>query len=105
MAHMAVGRRPNLEVLGNDYIQVVELAEGRLRDPGALDPRTDEQVWNLGSGQGYSVLGMVRALLAAIGRSVPYRNLLRRLSHTATPDSVPSKAERDLDWKAKRGLT
>jgi UDP-glucose 4-epimerase len=61
-------------------------------------------VWNLGTGQGYSVLEMVRAFEAASGRPVPYRVAPRRAGDIATCYADPAKAERELGWKARRGL-
>lgn len=115
IAQVAVGKLPELAVFGNDYpthdgtgvrdyIHVVDLAEGHLRALDALETRSGAHVWNLGTGQGYSVLDMVRAFEAASGRTVPYRIDPRRPGDIATCYSDPSKAERELGWKAKRGL-
>lgn len=115
IAQVAVGKLPELAVLGNDYpthdgtgvrdyIHVVDLAEGHLRALEALQTRTGAQVWNLGTGQGYSVLEMVRAFEAASGKPVPYFVAPRRPGDIATCYADPSKAERELGWKARRGL-
>ena len=115
IAQVAVGKLPELAVFGNDYpthdgtgvrdyIHVVDLAEGHLRALDALVTRTGAHVWNLGTGQGYSVLDMVRAFEAASGKTVPYRISPRRPGDIATCYSDPSKAERELGWQAKRGL-
>jgi UDP-glucose 4-epimerase len=115
IAQVALGKLPELAVFGNDYpthdgtgvrdyIHVVDLAEGHLRALGALETATGVHVWNLGTGQGYSVLDMVRAFEAASGKPVPYRISPRRPGDIATYYSDPSKAERELGWKAKRGL-
>lgn len=115
IAQVAVGKLPELAVFGNDYpthdgtgvrdyIHVVDLAEGHLRALDALETRTGAHVWNLGTGQGYSVLDMVRAFEDASGKPVPYRIDPRRPGDIATCYSDPSKAERELGWKAKRGL-
>jgi len=115
IAQVAVGKLPELAVFGNDYpthdgtgvrdyIHVVDLAEGHLRSLEALESRTGAHVWNLGTGQGYSVLDMVHAFEAASGKPVPYRISPRRPGDIATCYSDPSKAERELGWKAKRGL-
>ncbi len=55
-----------------DHMHVVDLAEGHLRALAALQTRTGAHVWNLGTGQGYSVLEMVRAFEEASGKPVPY---------------------------------
>jgi UDP-glucose 4-epimerase len=115
IAQVAVGKLPELSVFGNDYptadgtgvrdyIHVVDLAEGHLRAIEALQTRTGAHVWNLGTGQGYSVLEMVGAFEAASGRHVPYRLAPRRHGDIATCYADPTKAEQDLGWKAKRGL-
>jgi len=115
IAKVAVGKLPELAVFGNDYptpdgtgvrdyIHVVDLAEGHLRALEALQTRTGAHVWNLGTGQGCSVLEMVRAFEAASGRPVPYWVAPRRVGDIATCYADPSKAERELGWKARRGL-
>jgi UDP-glucose 4-epimerase len=125
IAQVAVGKLPELAVFGNDYptpdgtgvrdyIHVVDLAEGHLCALRALQglqqglqgptSHTGAQVWNLGTGQGYSVLEMVRAFEAASGRPIPYRLAPRRPGDIATCYSDPTKAERELGWKAQRGL-
>jgi len=115
IAQVAVGKLPELAVFGKDYpthdgtgvrdyIHVVDLAEGHLRALEALKTRTGAHVWNLGTGQGYSVLDMVRAFEAASGKPVPYRISLRRPGDIASCYADPTKAARELGWKAKRGL-
>jgi UDP-glucose 4-epimerase len=115
IAQVAAGKLPELVVFGNDYptpdgtgvrdyIHVVDLAEGHLRALGALQTRTGAQIWNLGTGQGYSVLEMVRAFEEACGNPVPYRVAPRRPGDIATCYADPTKAESELDWKAKSGL-
>jgi UDP-glucose 4-epimerase len=115
IAQVAVGKLPELAVFGNDYpthdgtgvrdyIHVVDLAEGHLRALDALETRTGANVWNLGTGQGYSVLDMVRAFEDTSGKPVPYRVSPRRPGDIATCYSDPTKAAHELDWKAKRGL-
>ena len=115
ISQVAVGKLPELAVFGNDYpthdgtgvrdyIHVVDLAEGHLRALQALQFRTGAHVWNLGTGQGYSVLEMVRAFEAASGKPVPYRVAARRPGDIATCYADPAKAERELGWNARRGL-
>jgi UDP-glucose 4-epimerase len=116
VAQVALGRRPELVVFGadyptpdgtgvRDYIHVVDLAEGHLRALEALRDRTGVHVWNLGTGRGHSVLEMVRAFESVSGRRVPYRLANRRPGDVATCYADPAKAERELNWKATRGLT
>jgi UDP-glucose 4-epimerase len=115
IAQVAVGKLPALAVFGDDYptpdgtgvrdyIHVVDLAEGHLRALEALHTRTGAHVWNLGTGQGYSVLEMVRAFEVASGKPVPYRIAPRRPGDIATCYADPAKAEHELSWKARRGL-
>ncbi len=115
MAQVAVGKLPELAVFGNDYptpdgtgvrdyIHVVDLAEGHLRALNALQTRTGAHIWNFGTGQGYSVIEMVKAFEAASGRKVPCKIVLRRPGDISTCYADPSKAEKELGWKAKRGL-
>ncbi len=115
VAQVAVGKLRELSVFGNDYptpdgtgvrdyIHVVDLANGHLRALSALNHRTGLHVWNLGTGQGYSVLEMVQAFEAASGRAVPYRLAPRRAGDIAVCFADPSKAARDLNWRAQRTL-
>jgi UDP-glucose 4-epimerase len=115
VAMVAVGKLSELAVFGNDYptpdgtgirdyIHVVDLAEGHLRALKALETLTGAHVWNLGTGQGYSVLDMVRAFEDASGKRVPYRIAQRRPGDIAICYADPTKAARELGWKAQRGL-
>jgi UDP-glucose 4-epimerase len=115
VTQVAVGKLPELAVFGNDYptpdgtgvrdyIHVVDLAEGHLRALNALQTRTGAHLWNLGTGQGYSVLEMVRAFEAASGQKIPYTIVARRLGDIAICYADATKAEKELGWKAQRGL-
>ena len=115
IAQVAVGRREYLSVFGNDYptpdgtgvrdyIHVVDLAQGHVKAVEKLLEGPGVQVWNLGTGQGYSVLDMARAFEKASGRPVPYRFVPRRAGDIAQCYADPAKAERELGWKARRGL-
>ena len=118
ITQVAVGRLPELAVFGNDYptvdgtgvrdyIHVVDLAEGHLAALAALNAphtRPGIHVWNLGTGQGYSVLQMVQAFQAASSRPVPYRLAPRRPGDIATCYADPTKAATELGWTAKRDL-
>ena len=115
ITQVAVGKLPQLAVYGNDYptpdgtgvrdyIHVVDLAEGHLKALEALKIRTGASVWNLGTGHGYSVLEMIRAFEAASGKLIPFRIGLRRPGDIATCYADPTRAERELGWKARRGL-
>ncbi len=114
IAQVAAGRLPELAVFGDnyptadgtgvrDYIHVMDLAEGHLSALRALH-RPGAQVWNLGTGRGYSVLEMIRAFEQACGRSIAYRVAPRRPGDVAACYADPGKAERELGWKARRDL-
>jgi len=116
VAQVAVGKLPVLSIFGDDYptadgtgvrdyIHVMDLAEGHLRALEAIRSRSGACVWNLGTGRGYSVLEMVHAFEAASGRPVPYRVSPRRSGDIAICYADSSKAERELGWKAQRGLS
>jgi UDP-glucose 4-epimerase len=115
IAQVAVGKLRELAVYGadypthdgtgvRDYIHVVDLAEGHLRALEALKVRKGAHVWNLGTGQGYSVFDMVRAFEATSGRPVPFRIAPRRPGDIAICYADPTKALCELGWKAKRSL-
>jgi UDP-glucose 4-epimerase len=118
IAQVAVGKLPHLAVFGNDYptpdgtgvrdyIHVVDLAQGHfcaLRALEAPQARPGAHVYNLGTGQGYSVLQMVRAFEAASGRPVPFEFAPRRPGDIATCYADPSKAKAELGWQAQLGL-
>ena len=116
IAQVAGGKLSTLSIFGDDYptadgtgvrdyIHVMDLSEGHLRALEAIRKRSGANVWNLGTGRGYSVLEMVRAFEAASGRPVPFRVMPRRSGDVATCYAESSKAERELGWKAKRGLS
>jgi UDP-glucose 4-epimerase len=115
VAQVAVGQRPELSVFGNDYptpdgtgvrdyIHVVDLALGHLAALDALSRQTGELTVNLGTGQGYSVLEMVRAFEKASGRTVPYRLVDRRPGDVASCYADPAQAAKMLGWRASRGI-
>ncbi|MBQ9430253.1 MAG: UDP-glucose 4-epimerase GalE [Kiritimatiellae bacterium] len=115
VAQVAVGRRPCLSVFGNDYptrdgtgvrdyIHVVDLALGHLKAIDKLAARPGLAVYNLGTGNGYSVLEVVAAFEKASGRKVPYEIKPRRPGDIAECWADPSKAERELGWKATRNI-
>lgn len=114
VAQVAVGRREYLNVWGNDYpttdgtgvrdyIHVVDLALGHLKALQRLDAPQCREI-NLGTGNGYSVLEVVKAFEQASGQAVPYRISPRRAGDVAACYADPARAERELDWRAQRGL-
>lgn len=117
IAQVAVGKLDKLSVFGGDYptpdgtgvrdyIHVMDLAEGHVKALNALKSKNVSgcEVWNLGTGNGYSVLEMVKAFEQASERSVPYEITARRSGDIAECWADPSKAERELGWKANKGL-
>lgn len=115
IAQVAVGRRPYLNVFGNDYptpdgtgvrdyIHVVDLALGHVAALRYLDAHAGVVTVNLGTGRGYSVLEMVRAFSAASGREIPYRIVARRPGDVACCYADPTLAEQLLGWRARRSI-
>ena len=116
VAQVAVGRREFLTVFGSDYptpdgtgvrdyLHVMDLADGHL---SAIEyMRAKESgcfVFNLGTGNGYSVLDMVNAMTKACGHEIKYQLGARRPGDIATCYADASKAKREMGWEAKRGL-
>ena len=116
VSQVAVGRRAELQVFGGDwptpdgsgirdYIHVMDLAEGHR---AALDVLLAEPPQllslNLGSGQGHSVLEVVRAFELASGRSVPYTVVARRDGDAASTVADPRLAATRLSWRTRRSL-
>ena len=115
ISQVAIGKRSELSVFGNDYptvdgtgvrdyIHVVDLALGHLKALDALKTRKGVNTWNLGTGKGYSVLQMVKAFEQASGRPVPYKIEPRRSGDIAECWADPTKARVELGWQAERGL-
>ena len=115
IAKVAAGELGELPVYGDDYdtpdgtgvrdyIHVVDLARGHLAALDYLIEAGGLHTWNLGTGRGTSVLEMVEAFERATGVAVPYRVVGRRPGDVAASWADPSKAERDLAWKAELGV-
>lgn len=115
VAQVAVGKREQLRVFGDDYdtpdgtgvrdyIHVMDLAEGHLAALDALARDGGLITTNLGTGRGYSVLEMVRAFAAASGREVRYQIVERRPGDVASCYADPAHAKTVLGWEAKRGI-
>jgi len=115
VAQVAVGKREQLRVFGDDYdtpdgtgvrdyIHVMDLAEGHLAALDALARDGGLITTNLGTGRGYSVLEMVRAFAAASGREVRYQIVERRPGDVASCYADPAHAKQVLGWEAKRGI-
>lgn len=115
IAQVAVGKLSCLGVFGNDYdtpdgtgvrdyIHVVDLALGHVKAIKKLKDREGVSIYNLGTGNGYSVLQVVKAYEKACGRTVPYEIKPRRAGDIATCYADPSKAKKELGWVAQRGI-
>ncbi len=115
VAQVAAGRRERLSIFGDDYdtpdgtgvrdyIHVVDLAAGHLAALEALVGNPGFHVWNLGTGNGTSVLEVVRAYEKASGITIPYQVVARRPGDVAASFADPSRAERELGWRATRSI-
>lgn len=115
ITQVAVGKRPELGIFGNDYdthdgtgvrdfIHVVDLAQGHVCALSAIERGCGLAIYNLGTGQGYSVLDLVKTFERVNSVPIPYRILDRRPGDIATCYSNPSKAFEELGWKAQYGI-
>ncbi|MUH71391.1 UDP-glucose 4-epimerase GalE [Psychrosphaera haliotis] len=113
---VAIGKRDQLSVFGNDYdthdgtgirdyIHVVDLANGHLKALNKIMTNKGLHIHNLGTGQGYSVLEMVTAFEKVTGKSIPYQVVARRQGDIAECWAQTNKSEKELGWKANLGLT
>lgn len=112
---VAIGELKQLRVFGNDYpthdgtgvrdyIHVVDLADGHVKALEKLATNPGLVTYNLGTGNGYSVLDVVKAFSEASGREIPYEIVDRRAGDIATCYADPKKANEELGWKAERGI-
>ena len=115
IARVAVGTLPYLNVFGNDYptpdgtgvrdyIHVTDLATGHMATLDYAAAHTGVEVFNLGTGTGYSVLDMVHAFSRACGRDIPYRIAPRRSGDIAACYADATKAKEVLGWSARLGI-
>lgn len=115
VAQVAIGRREQVNVFGGDYptvdgtgvrdyIHVVDLASGHLAALDYLSDRTGSFVWNLGTGEGSSVLEVIEAFGRAAEKDIPYQIVERRPGDVAENYADPVKARLELGWKSERGL-
>ncbi|WP_028669900.1 UDP-glucose 4-epimerase GalE [Saccharospirillum impatiens] len=115
ITQVAIGKREALSVFGSDYdtpdgtgvrdyIHVVDLAKGHVKAIEKLDSKPGCVAYNLGTGVGYSVLDMVKALEKASGCKVPYKLVDRRPGDIACCYADPEFAEQELGWRAGLGL-
>ncbi|MEP0004990.1 MAG: UDP-glucose 4-epimerase GalE [Balneola sp.] len=115
VSQVAVGKLKQLSVFGDDYptpdgtgvrdyIHVVDLALGHLKAIDKLRSAPGLVIYNLGTGKGTSVLDMIKAFENASGKKVDYKIGPRRSGDIATCYADPAKAEKELGWKAERGI-
>ncbi len=116
ITQVAVGKLKEVNVFGDDYdtvdgtgvrdyIHVVDLAKGHIK---ALEKLSREHVgvreYNLGTGNGYSVLQVIKAFSQACGKEIPYRIVGRRPGDIAACYAKPDRAKNELGWTAEKGL-
>ena len=115
VAQVAVGKLDCISVFGDcyptrdgtgvrDYIHVVDLARGHLKALAAIMRKPGVNVWNLGRGEGYSVLDVIRAFERASGRPLPYRVVEPRPGDVAECWAATEKAWHELGWRAEYDL-
>lgn len=116
ITQVAIGKLKCLSVFGNDYdthdgtgvrdyIHVVDLALGHVKAmEKLLKSKGGINIYNLGTGKGYSVLDIVKAFEKASGKKINYKIVERRSGDIATCYSDPSKAKKELGWEAQRDL-
>lgn len=115
ITQVAVGKRDALSVFGSDYdthdgtgvrdyIHVVDLAQGHLKALTKLNTKPGLVTYNLGTGQGYSVLDMVTAFEKASGQTISYNLVARRPGDIAACYANPHKAATELGWQATHNV-
>lgn len=115
ISQVAVGKLEKLSVFGDDYatpdgtgvrdyIHVVDLAIGHIKALEKLQQNPGIVTYNLGTGHGYSVLDVVKAFEKASSRDIPYHITDRRPGDAASCYADPTKARKELGWKATRDL-
>jgi len=115
VTQVAIGNLKKLRVFGDDYpthdgsgvrdyIHVVDLAHGHLKALEKLKENPGIDVYNLGTGTGYSVLDVIKAFEDATGENVPYEIVDRRPGDAAAVYADPSKAKNELNWEAQKDL-
>ena len=113
IAQVAVGKLPELSIFGDDYptpdgtgirdyIHIVDLAIGHVKVLPKLLSNPGVVIYNLGTGQGNSVLEIVRGFEKACSRKIPYRIVERRPGDIAACYADPSKAKAEMGWAAER---
>lgn len=115
IAQVAIGKLPHINVFGGDYlthdgtgvrdyIHVVDLASGHIKALNVIDNDESCQIYNLGTGSGYSVLDVIKTFSNISGREIPYKITDRRAGDIAEYYADPGLSEKILNWKTKFGL-
>lgn len=115
LLQVALGQRSHLQIFGNDYptrdgtgvrdyLHICDLAQGHLAALKALDKQTGIHLYNLGTGQGTSVLELVQTFERVTGQAVAYQWAERRPGDLAECYACPKKAQQELNWQAQRDL-
>lgn len=115
ITQVAVGKLPELRVFGNDYdthdgtgvrdfIHVVDLANGHVKAIEKVMNFNGVRAYNLGTGNGYSVLDLVKTFEKVTGVKIPYKIVDRRPGDVAKCYADPSRANEELNWKAEKNL-
>lgn len=115
ISQVAVGKLAKLSVYGSDYptpdgtgvrdyIHVVDLARGHIKALEKIQDKPGVVIYNLGTGQGYSVFEMIAAFERASGRPIPYEVVARRPGDIAECYADPGFASSELNWSASLGL-
>jgi UDP-glucose 4-epimerase len=115
ISQVAIGKRNKLRIFGGDYethdgtgvrdyIHITDLAKGHIKALEALDKKPQVLIANLGTGNGYSVLDMVKAFEIASGCDIPFEIVGRREGDVAECYADPTLAKMKLHWEAQLGL-
>lgn len=115
ISQVAVGKLKEVQVFGGDYptpdgtgvrdyIHVVDLADGHLKALEKMEEKPGIVAYNLGTGRGTSVLEMIKAFSQASGGKIRYTITGRRSGDVAVCYADPSKAQRELGWKAEKSI-
>ena len=115
ITQVAIGKLNKLNIFGNDYpthdgtgvrdyIHVVDLAKGHVKALNKVLKTTGIDIYNLGTGIGYSVLDVIKSFEKATGIKIPYKITKRRPGDIAICYADPTKAYKELGWKAEKNL-
>ena len=115
IGQVSIGARECLDVFGHDYdthdgtairdyIHVLDLAQGHVAGLNYLSKSSGVEIFNLGTGTGYSVLDVIKSYGEICGKNIPYKLTPRRLGDVSVLISNSEKARRLLDWAPKFGL-